>query len=131
MSRASAPVSAPLPGGRVAYHAPCHLRAQGVGFRARDLIRKIPGVTPVATLECSGHDGAWAMKTEGFAPSREAGRKAFASMQEADAEVWATDCPLAAIQFEQHAGKKPLHPMTLLARAYREDGFETRLPDPS
>ena len=118
------------PGGRVAYHAPCHLRAQGVGFRARDLIRKIPGVVPVATLECSGHDGTFAMKTEGFAPSREAGKKAFASMQAADAEVWATDCPLAAIQFEQHAGKKPLHPMTLLARAYRRDGFPTRLPDP-
>lgn len=116
------------PGEKVAYHAPCHLRAQGVGFRARDLFRKIPGVTPVATLECSGHDGTWAMKTEGFAPSVEAGKKAFDSMREADAPVWATDCPLAAIQFEQHAGKKPLHPMTLLARAYREDGFETRLP---
>jgi glycerol-3-phosphate dehydrogenase subunit C len=30
-----------------------------------------------------------------------------------------TDCPLAALQFEQHAGKKPLHPMSLLARSYR------------
>ena len=28
--------SAP-PGGKVAYHAPCHLRAQGVGFKGRDL----------------------------------------------------------------------------------------------
>ncbi len=116
------------PGARVAYHAPCHLRAQGVGFRARDLIRKIPGVTPVATLECSGHDGTWAMKTEGFEPSRKAGQKAFDSMNQAEADVWATDCPLAAIQFEQHAGKKPLHSMTLLARAYRPDGFETRIP---
>jgi len=34
-----------------------------------------------------------------------------------------SDCPLAAIQFQQHAGKKPLHPMSFLARAYREDGF--------
>lgn len=118
------------PGGRVAYHAPCHLRAQGVGFRARDLMRKIPGVKPRATLECSGHDGTWAMKTEGFEPSREAGKKAFQSMEAADADVWATDCPLAAIQFEQHAGKKPLHSMTVLARAYREDGFAERLPPP-
>ena len=118
------------PGARVAYHAPCHLRAQGVGFRARDLIRKIPGVTPVATLECSGHDGTFALKTEGFAPSIAAGKKAFDSMRAAEADLWATDCPLAAIQFEQHAGKKPLHPMTVLARAYREDGFDDRLPAP-
>jgi glycerol-3-phosphate dehydrogenase subunit C len=63
------------------------------------------------------------MTVEGFEPSRRIGKKAFDGMQAADAEVWATDCPLAAIQFEQHAGKKPLHPMQILARAYREDGF--------
>jgi glycerol-3-phosphate dehydrogenase subunit C len=44
-------------------------------------------------------------------------------MRAAEAETWATDCPLAAIQFEQHAGRKPLHPVTLLARAYRGEGF--------
>jgi Fe-S oxidoreductase len=34
-------------------------------------------------------------------------------------EVWVTDCPLAALQFKQHAGVKPKHPMTVLAEAYR------------
>ena len=34
-------------------------------------------------------------------------------------EIWSTDCPLAAIQFQQHAGVKPKHPMTILAEAYR------------
>jgi hypothetical protein len=46
-------------------------------------------------------------------------------MKGAGAEVWATDCPLAALQFQQHAGRKPLHPMSILARAYRADGFAT------
>jgi hypothetical protein len=45
--------------------------------------------------------------------------------------VWATDCPLAALQFQQHAGKKPMHPMSILARAYRADGFETKLEEKS
>lgn len=111
------------PGKTVAYHAPCHLRAQGVGFKGRDLLRKIPGVTPQMTLECCGHDGTWAMKVEGFESSKRVGARAFDGMKQADAEVWSTECPLAAKQFEQHAGKKPLHPMTILARAYREDGF--------
>jgi Fe-S oxidoreductase len=115
--------SAP-PGGRVAYHAPCHLRAQGVGFKGRDLLRKIPGVTVAGTvMECCGHDGTYAMTVEGFGPSARIGQKAFDGMAAAAAETWATDCPLAAIQFQQHAGKKPLHPMTLLARAYRGEGF--------
>jgi len=112
------------PGGRVAYHAPCHLRAQAIGFKGRDLVRKIPGVTLAGTvMECCGHDGTFAMTVEGFEPSRRIGQKAFDGMKAAEAETWVTDCPLAAIQFEQHAGKKPLHPVTLLARAYRAGGF--------
>jgi hypothetical protein len=51
-------------------------------------------------------------------------------MQAVETSVWVTDCPLAALQFAQHAGVTPMHPMTLLARAYREDGFPRRLePD--
>jgi Fe-S oxidoreductase len=115
------------PGGAVAYHAPCHLRAQGIGFKGRDLLRKIPGVVPKMTMECCGHDGTYAMKVEGFENSIKVGQKAFEGMKGADAEVWATDCPLAALQFQQHAGRKPMHPMSILARAYREDGFETKV----
>jgi Fe-S oxidoreductase len=112
------------PGGKVAYHAPCHLRAQAIGFKGRDLVRKIPGVTVAATvIECCGHDGTFAMTVEGFEPSQRIGKKAFDGMAAAGAEVWTTDCPLAALQFAQHAGKKPLHPVTLLARAYRGEAF--------
>lgn len=64
------------PGGKVAYHAPCHLRAQGIGFKGRDLLRKIPGVTVAATVsECCGHDGTWAMTVEGFEASARVGEK--------------------------------------------------------
>jgi glycerol-3-phosphate dehydrogenase subunit C len=120
------------PGDTVAYHAPCHLRAQAVGFKGRDLIRRIPGVTPTTTMECCGHDGTYAMKTEGFEVSVRIGKKAFDGMQAAeDAEVWATDCPLAATQFAQHAGRRPMHPMSILARAYRPDGFPNPIPEAS
>jgi glycerol-3-phosphate dehydrogenase subunit C len=114
--------SAP-PGGKIAYHAPCHLRAQGIGFKGRDLLRKIPGVSITTVMECCGHDGTYAMTVEGFEPSQRIGAKAFQGMKAASAAVWATDCPLAAMQFEQHAGQRPLHPLSILARAYRQDGF--------
>jgi len=112
------------PGGPVAYHAPCHLRAQAVGFKGRDMLRKIPGVTPKTVMECCGHDGTYAMTVEGFEPSARIGKKAFDEMHDHKCEIWATDCPLAAKQFEQHASVKPMHPMTILARSYREDGFD-------
>jgi len=111
------------PGDTVAYHAPCHLRAQAIGFRGRDLLRKVPGVKPKMVMECCGHDGTYAMTVAGFEPSQRIGKKAFDEMKEAETEIWATDCPLAAIQFQQHAGVKPMHPMSVLARAYRSDGF--------
>ena len=115
------------PAGPVAYHAPCHLRAQAVGFKGRDLLRKIPGVVPSTVMECCGHDGTYAMTKEGFEPSSRVGKRAFDGMKESNTEIWATDCPLAALQFQQHAGVRPMHPMTILARAYREDGFGRKI----
>jgi len=111
------------PGSSFVYHAPCHLRAQGIGFKGRDLLRKIPGVAPATTTECCGHDGTWAMTTRGFEASQRHGKKALDAVREHAAPLCVTDCPLAALQFEQHTGRQALHPMTVLARAYREDGF--------
>jgi Fe-S oxidoreductase len=116
------------PAGKIACHAPCHLRAQAIGFRSRDLFRKLFGVPLALVAECSGHDGTYAMTVEGFEPSRRVGAKAFAEMREAGASLCATECPLAAVQFRQHAGLSPLHPMTILARAYRGDPFPEEVP---
>lgn len=113
------------PGGAVAYHAPCHLRMQNVGFRGRDLMRRIPDVKPRLVAECCGHDGTWAMKKEYFELSLKNGQRAFEGMQDAEAAVWSTECPLAALQFKQATGREPLHPVEVLDRAYRADGFPT------
>ena len=61
------------------------------------------------------------LKESGIPPS-------FDEMKEAPSTVMASDCPLAAIQFEQAIGTRPIHPIQVLARAYRADGFETKLP---
>ncbi len=114
--------------GKVSYHVPCHLKAQQIGFRSRDLMRLIPG-TEITTVEaCTAHDGTWAMKTEYFDLSMKWGKKAFDGMQAPEPDVMATDCPLSAIQIEQATGTRPIHPIEVLARAYREDGFATPVP---
>jgi glycerol-3-phosphate dehydrogenase subunit C len=108
--------------GKVAYHVPCHLKAQAIGLRSRDLIRSIPGAEVVTVDACTAHDGTWAMKR---------GEKAFAGMKDAEAQVMATDCPLAAIQIEQAIGVRPLNPVEILARAYEADGFAQPVPPPT
>jgi glycerol-3-phosphate dehydrogenase subunit C len=107
----------------IAYHLPCHLKAQNIGYRSRDMMRLIPGTTVKLVEQCCGHDGTWAMKKEFFPLSKLAGKKAFDEMTAAEADVLASDCPLAAVQFDQMLGRRPIHPIQVLARAYREDGF--------
>ncbi len=63
-------------------------------------------------------------RVEGFEPAARIGRPAFDGMEGSDAQIWASECALAGIQFEQHAGRRSMHPMSVLARAYREDGFK-------
>ena len=113
-----------VPGKTIAYHISCHLRALGVGFRSREIFKQMPEMTVKVVTECCGHNGTFAMKQETFEDSGRIGKKAFDAMEKADADIWATDCPLAAVQFKQFTGTKPIHPMSLLARAYKEDGFK-------
>ena len=118
--------------GSVALHLPCHLRAQNIGYRSRDIVRTIPGTKIGLVEECCGHNGTWAMKKEYFELSLEAGKRAFEGLSEHKKEkggVVATDCPLAAIQIEQGASleERPLHPIQIVARAYLppdQGGFE-------
>ncbi len=111
--------------GRIAYHLPCHLKAQNIGYRSRDMMRLIPGASVRLVDQCSGHDGTWAMKKEFFPLAMLAGQKAFEQIRAAEADLWASDCTLAAVQFEQALGRRPVHPIQVLARAYRPDGFPT------
>lgn len=117
--------------GKVAYHLPCHLRAQNIGYRSRDLMRLIPGAKITLVEQCSGHDGTWSMKKEFFPLSMLTGKKAFDAMKSAGADVLASDCPLASIQFDQALGTRPIHPIQVLARAYRPDGFPNPVEQPS
>ena len=107
-----------VPTETISYHAPCHLRAQRVGFKGRDLIKKVTGSKIKTVIECCGHDGTYAMKVENFDASKRIGQKSFDGMKTEETEVWITDCPLAALQFKQHAGVKPKHSMSILADAY-------------
>ncbi len=116
--------------GTVAYHVPCHLKAQDIGLRSRDLMRQIPGVEVTTVDACTAHDGTWAMKKEFFAISMKWGEKAFSGMRDASARVMATDCPLAAVQIEQATGVHPMHPIEVLARAYKRGGFPDAVPQP-
>jgi Fe-S oxidoreductase len=86
--------------GNISYHMPCHLRAQNVGYKTRDVLALLPDTTVKVVEECSGHDGTWAMKKENFKQSLKWGSRAFNAMAADHPKVTCSDCPLAAIEIE-------------------------------
>jgi Fe-S oxidoreductase len=104
--------------GKVAYQMPCHLRAQNMGYKTRDVLQLIPGTTVSVVEKCTAMDGTWAMKKEYFPVSLEYARKAVRDMDAAFPDVYATDCTLSALQIEAVRKSRPAHPISLLRQAY-------------
>jgi Fe-S oxidoreductase len=104
--------------GRVAYHAPCHLRVQEIGFRARDLLRLVPGTTVDVLERCTGMDGTWGFKHEFFDHSSKIARPLLQDLEELRPDVIVSDCPLAALQIEEARGQRVYHPVEALRAAY-------------
>jgi Fe-S oxidoreductase len=104
--------------GRVAYQMPCHLRAQNMGFKTRDVLQLIPGTTVTVVEKCTAMDGTWGMKKEYYPISLGYAKKAVAEMDAARPDTYMTDCTLSALQIEAVRGERPAHPITLLREAY-------------
>jgi glycerol-3-phosphate dehydrogenase subunit C len=109
------------PAGRIAYHLPCHLRDQKLGYKSRDLLALIPGTTVQMMEWCSGHDGTWSMQKEYFPLSLKIGRKVFDQVKEEVPDLVVSDCSLAGNQITQATGRPVGHPIEVLRRAYGLD----------
>jgi Fe-S oxidoreductase len=102
---------------KVVYHNPCHLRAQNIGMKSRDLLQ-LTGASVSVVERCSGIDGSWGYRAENY----ELARKVAAPLRRAiEAELPAAvcgDCHLANGAIREETGVPSLHPLQLVARAY-------------
>jgi Fe-S oxidoreductase len=111
------------PPGRVAYQIPCHLRDQNIGFKSKELM-ECAGAQVNVIEQCSGHDGSWSAKTEFFTLSMKIASKAVRAIEQAPADLVASDCPLAGLQLDQAGasahvgGKVARHPIQIVRDAY-------------
>jgi glycerol-3-phosphate dehydrogenase subunit C len=101
----------------ITYHAPCHLRAQNIGLKSRDLMR-LTGAKVTVVAECSGIDGTWGLRADNYDAARGVAKKMVTAMEKAGTEVIAGDCSLANGGIVEETGTKPVHPISLVARAY-------------
>jgi Fe-S oxidoreductase len=102
---------------RVTYHVPCHLQAQNIGLKSRDLL-KLAGIGCDLVQRCSGIDGTWGYRAENFELARKVAAPLAREVKAAGNEVVCGDCTLANGAIHQETGQRPVHPISLVARAY-------------
>ena len=106
--------------GDISYQVACHLRVQNIGLKTRDILQLIPDTKADAIERCSGHDGTYAVRKETHDKSVKIARPVVRKVNQAEADHFASDCPMAATHIANLAESvdKPTHPMTLLRTAY-------------
>ncbi|MDK2986678.1 MAG: glycerol-3-phosphate dehydrogenase subunit [Clostridia bacterium] len=101
---------------RVIYHVPCHLKAQGIGTPAANLIRKyVVNSLKVMDKYCCGISGTFGFKKEKYDLSMKIGNDLFEEIKKEPYSLVLTDCGTCKLQIEQGTGQKVIHPAVVLA----------------
>ena len=103
----------------MAYFAPCHLRALQIGKPSLELLRLIPEL-PVADLGggCCGMADTFGLRRKNYDLSMKIGRPLFDELYHLEVRYGLTECGSCAAHLAQGAGKRMLHPVQVLHRAY-------------
>ncbi len=102
------------------YHSPCQLRAHNIGLPAIDLMQLIPGVKiNHVQAECCGIAGTYGYKKEKYAIAQAVGKPLFEQVKASGASLAVCDSETCRWQIGQATGAKMIHPIELLAQAYR------------
>jgi glycerol-3-phosphate dehydrogenase subunit C len=106
---------------KVAYFAPCHLRALGIGLPALEILRLIPGLKiDHIDADCCGMGGTFGFKKEKYEISREIGRDLAEAIDRLNPEIVVTDCEGCRMQIRHLTGLKVFHPIQILRDALSE-----------
>jgi Fe-S oxidoreductase len=101
----------------VTYHVPCHLQAQNIGLKSRDLM-KLTGTKIQLAAQCSGIDGMWGYRTENQELQQKVIQGLTRTIEQQGAAEVVGDCHLANGGITDATGRTPIHPMQFMARAY-------------
>ena len=101
----------------ISYHIPCHLRAQNIGLRSRDIM-KLTGTKITLIDQCSGIDGMWGLKAGNEEFSVPIAKKLADKLEAANNQIVAGDCHLANTAIIEQTGIVAQHPLQVVARAY-------------
>ena len=103
---------------RLAYFAPCHLKALGIGFPAFEILQRIPGIRiEFVDADCCGLGGTFGFKKEKYDISQEIGKDLKEAIDRLNPDLVLSDCEGCRLQIRHLTGLKVLHPIQILRDA--------------
>lgn len=102
---------------KIAWHVPCHLRAQQIGHVSKQLM-ELTGAKVTAIEKCSGIDGTWGLRAKNYEMAKKVAQPLKNQIEQAGCNCIAGDCHLANGAILEETGSVGLHPIQVLARAY-------------
>jgi len=101
---------------RLAYHAPCHLRAAGRGEAPGRLLERLLGLEFVlANEECCGMGGTYGLKAANAETSEAIAGPVMDRIRGSGAEAVVTSCGMCRTQLAHGTGLPVVHPIEVLA----------------
>ncbi len=106
---------------KLAYHTPCHLKAQGIGKPWFKILKSIPGLEVVdLDTGCCGMSGTYGFRQEKYDISMGIGEKLFTAINENKPDQVITECATCRIQIEHGTQYKALHPLEVFVQILSE-----------
>jgi glycerol-3-phosphate dehydrogenase subunit C len=105
---------------KLAYHAPCHARAQGAGRAGLDLLSMIPGME-IADMDsgCCGIAGSYGFKRGTYAIGMRVGASLFTALKEHGAPLVASECGTCRVQIRHGSGIDVAHPISIVLHSLK------------
>nr|MBI2904168.1 anaerobic glycerol-3-phosphate dehydrogenase subunit C [Chloroflexota bacterium] len=103
----------------VVYHAPCQQRSHAIGRPAADFMRRVGFTVVESQTDCCGVAGTYGLKKEKYDIAAAVGHPLFEQIAEVNPSRVVCDSETCRWWIESHTGKKSVHPIEVLAEAYK------------
>jgi glycerol-3-phosphate dehydrogenase subunit C len=101
------------------YHAPCQLRAHGIGRPALDILELVPGLQlNESNAACCGLAGSYGYKAERYQIAMDVGAGLFSSLRDSGSDLAVCDSEICRWQISHGSGLATKHPIEILREAY-------------